>query len=155
MDYTKCKTKQCLTNEKQVNERNTIGQANIGDYQASLTNEERIASARKAGIASGASRRRARERRTFQEDLLVMLTQPVPPTIRKNNGIDGGTWQQAVLLGLLKTASKGNPKAIETLSGLIGEKPKEELVIETKEKDGFDQALEQLYGTTESNEQEE
>lgn len=130
---------------------------NINDYFATLSQEEatriRKENGSKGGKISGEKRR---ARKTFQEDLLAMLNQPIPPSIRKKEKIDGGTWQQAVLLGALKSASKGNTKGLEVISALIGEKPKEELVIETKEKDGFDQAIEQiLNGNSELNEQEE
>ena len=125
----------------------------IAEYNATLSREEAKAISRKGGIASGEKRR---ARKTFQEDLLAMLNQPIPPSIRKKEKIDGGTWQQAILIGALKSASKGNTKGLEVISALIGEKPKEELVIETKEKDGFDQAIEQiLNGNSELNEQEE
>ena len=125
----------------------------IADFIATLSREEAKEISRKGGLASAESRRR---RKTFQEDLISMLSQPIPPTIRKKHGIEGSTWQQAVLLGALKAASKGNTKGLEVISALIGEKPKEELVIETKEKDGFDQAIDQLLnGNAESIESEE
>ena len=126
---------------EQVVEKKPSMKGRIAEYNATLTREEAKEQSRRGGIASGKARR---ERKTFQEDLIAMLSQPVPPTIRKREKIDGGTWQQAILIGALKSASKGNTKGLEVISALIGEKPKEELVIETKEKDGFDQAIEQL-----------
>ncbi len=122
------------------------GQGRINDYFMSLTQDERTELAKKGGKASGKKRQ---ARKTLQEDLLFLLTQPIPKKDKEQFNINGKTWQDGVLYGALLSACKGNIRALETIVALIGEKPKEQLVITTQEQDGFIQALEQLLKTNE------
>ncbi len=128
-------------------EQNSIGQGQINKYFMSLTNEERIEIAKRGGKASAQKRKK---RKTLQEDLLALLSQPIPKAYKKQEMIEGNTWQDGILYGALKSACKGNVRALEVIIALIGEKPIEQLIIQSKEKDGFDQALEQLFDRTDN-----
>lgn len=74
------------------------------------TLEERREIAKRAGKASGESRRR---KKTLREELLAILS-------------DGDT-QNKVSLALVQQALLGNVKAFETLRDTIGQKPVEKI----------------------------
>ena len=74
--------------------------------QNTRTKEEQKEIARKGGIASGKARR---ERKTFKEELLLLL--------------ESGDNQSKVSVALLKKAMKGDTKAFEVIRDTIGEKP--------------------------------
>lgn len=72
------------------------------------TPNERRKNAQKAGIASGEARRK---RKTFKEQLLIML---------ETDGL-----QDDILNALTRQARRGNIKAFEVVRDTIGEKPVE------------------------------
>ena len=93
------------------------------------TPEQRRESARNAGIASGASRRK---RKTFRESLLTILSMPVddPETkeMLKALGLDD-TFQTAIDLAQIRKAQKGDTDAARMIRDTVGEKPREGLEI--------------------------
>lgn len=84
---------------------------------------------RKAGIASGVSRRK---RKTFRESLLTILAMPVddPETkeMLKALGLDD-TFQTAIDLAQIRKAQKGDTDAARMIRDTVGEKPREGLEI--------------------------
>lgn len=76
--------------------------------QNTRTKEEQREIARMGGIASGKSRR---ERKTFKEELLALLS--------------SGDTQEKISLAIIKKAANGDTKAFEVLRDTIGEKPVE------------------------------
>ena len=93
------------------------------------TADERRESARNAGVASGASRRK---RKTFRESLLTILSMPVddPDTYEalKKLGLDG-TFQSAIDLAQIRAAQKGDTDASRFVRDTVGEKPREGIEI--------------------------
>jgi len=93
------------------------------------TPDERREQTRKAGIASGESRRK---RKTFRESLLTILSMPVddPETYEalKKLGLDG-TFQSAIDLAQIRLAQKGDTDASRFVRDTVGEKPREGLEI--------------------------
>ena len=84
---------------------------------------------RKAGLASGESRRR---RKSFRESLLLILSMPADdPKVRamlEELGLDP-SFQTAVDLAQVKLAAKGDTDAARFIRDTIGEKPRDELEI--------------------------
>lgn len=76
------------------------------------TTEEAKAKGKRGGIASGKARR---ERKTFKEELIVLL--------------ETGQTQEKISLALIQEALSGNVKAFETIRDTIGEKPKDNLEV--------------------------
>lgn len=76
------------------------------------TPSERRENARKAGKASGEARRK---KKAFRESLLMLL---------ETENKDGKNYQDAVVVGLVKRAASGDPRAIELMLEIIGESPK-------------------------------
>ena len=93
------------------------------------TTEERRASATKAGIASGESRRR---KRTIAEVARAILDSPEmdPDTLAllQSIGLDG-TKRDTMTLAQIIRATKGDPDSFRLIRDTIGEKPREELEI--------------------------
>lgn len=75
------------------------------------TPSERRENARKAGKASGKARR---EKKAFKDALILLL---------ETENKDGKTYQDAVVVGLVKRSATGDPRAIELLLRIIGETP--------------------------------
>lgn len=75
------------------------------------TPSERRENARRAGVASGEARRK---KKAFKDALIALLE------IEKK---DGKTYQDAVVVGLVKRSATGDPRAIELLLRIIGETP--------------------------------
>lgn len=84
---------------------------------------------RKAGIASGESRRK---RKTFRESLLTILSMSVddPDMYEKLKalGLDP-TFQTAIDLAQIRQAQKGDTDASRFVRDTVGEKPRDELEI--------------------------
>lgn len=77
------------------------------------TPSERRANAKKAGLASGAARRR---RKTFKELLDIALQKE----------LDGeGTYGEAVVASMIEAALAGDVKAFVAIRDTVGEKPVE------------------------------
>lgn len=79
------------------------------ELNARKTPEERIESARKAGIASGQARR---EKATMKKTLEMLLNE-------KNN--KGKTYRELTTLGLIKGAVDGKAENYKTIVQLLGE----------------------------------
>lgn len=77
------------------------------------TPEERKALAKKAGIASGAARRR---KRTFKEEFIAFL--------------ENGDTQEKITLAQIQKALEGDTRAFETIRDTIGEKPVDKIEAE-------------------------
>lgn len=93
------------------------------------TPEERRENARKAGIASGEARRRAK---SFQEAAQIILNQLVDRKDKNGNVIDKITGYEAILLGQLDEAiRKHNTKAAKFIADVAAPKR-----IELTGKDG-------------------
>lgn len=81
------------------------------------TPKQRSELARKAGKASGESRRRAK---TFREAAQAALQ--VEQDFKMPNGETlRGTARDGVVLGMLQAAQRGNPKAAKWLADILGE----------------------------------
>ena len=85
---------------------------------ANKTREQRIKDASNAGNKSGEVRR---AKRTLRQELELLLE-----LVDKK----GKTNQEKMSVGLLKKAMKGNVKAFEMIRDTIGQKPKEEVIVE-------------------------
>lgn len=86
---------------------------NIEQYNDSLTSEERIENARRAGVASGEARR---SRRSLREELELIL--------------ESGDNQHDIATALVAKAKEGNTKAFEIIRDTLGEKPANELKLQ-------------------------
>lgn len=92
------------------------GQENLVDLRDRTTEEQREI-ARKGGKASGEARRK---RKTFKEELLLLLEQ--------------GDTQEKISLAILQKAMQGDIKAYESIRDTVGEKPKENIDLAVKKK---------------------
>ena len=93
------------------------------------TPDERRESAVNAGIASGKSRR---NRKTFRESLLTILSMPVddPELLDKLKALGlEPTFQTAIDLAQIRQAQKGDTDASRFVRDTVGEKPRDELEI--------------------------
>lgn len=81
------------------------------------TPSERRENARKAGKASGESRRK---KKAFKDALILLLSENVKD---KEGNPTGKTYQDAVISGLVKRSATGDPRAIDLLLRIIGETP--------------------------------
>lgn len=83
--------------------------------------------AKKIGSLGGkASARKAKERKTIRETLLILL---------ETKGKDGKTMRESVSMALMMKALSGNVEAIKTLRDSIGESPTAKIeVSETQPK---------------------
>lgn len=92
--------------DKKIKTRNGGGTGKIGDYMATLSEEERKAVCRKGGIASGAKRK---ARKTLGETLTAILST--------------GNNQDNLCNALFNQALSGDVKAFNSLRDTIGEMP--------------------------------
>ena len=67
------------------------------------------------------------ERRTFREGLLLLLNEP----ITKDGKPTGKVTQDAIIAGLVKRAINGDPRTFELIRDTIGEKPIQEVAVNT------------------------
>ena len=97
----------------------------IEAYNATRTQEERREGARQAGLASGASRRRAK---SMREAALALLSakEPDPQTRRRlaELGLDE-TIQDGLLLAMRESAKGGSVEAFKALRDTSGQAPKD------------------------------
>lgn len=68
------------------------------------------------------------ERRTFREGLLILLEAPIKD---KEGNASGKTTQDAIIAGLVKRAISGDTRAFEMIRDTIGEKPVEQVNLNT------------------------
>lgn len=100
---------------------------------ASKTPEERKQAAAKAGRRSGEVKRQRKVLKELFESLLkTSITDEAMKKELKDNGFKDEEQNYNTLLGvsMLTEAIKGNTKAFELIRDTIGEKPKEEVVVE-------------------------
>lgn len=87
--------------------------ANVKNLKPVQSKDEARKKGRAGGIASGKARR---ERKTLKEELLTLLKT--------------GDNQKKISIALLARALDGSTKAFEVIRDTIGEKPKDEIVVE-------------------------
>ena len=106
----------------------------IEDYPNLIPNSQRTPAelreqTRKAGIASGISRRK---RKTFAEGLKQLLAmEEDDPKVRDlllSLGLDG-TYQDSINLAQLRQAKKGDVDSFRVIRDTIGEKPRDEIEV--------------------------
>ena len=100
---------------------------------ASKTPEERKQAAAKAGRRSGEVKRQRKVLKELFESLLkTSITDEAMKKELKDNGFKDEEQNYNTLLGvsMLTEAIKGNTKAFELIRDTIGEKPKEEVIVE-------------------------
>lgn len=100
---------------------------------ASKTPEERKQAAAKAGRRSGEVKRQRKVLKELFESLLkTSITDEAMKKELKDNGFKDEEQNYNTLLGvsMLNEAMKGNTKAFELIRDTIGEKPKEEVIVE-------------------------
>ena len=103
------------------NEKNLMP---IQEVNSNRTREQHSEDSRKAGIASGVSRRR---KRSLKEAADLFLSMPVTDTRTFNKmakagiDVDDADYQMAVIVGLTMQAAKGDAKAAKALFDLLGE----------------------------------
>lgn len=85
-----------------------------------LSTEKAREIGRKGGIASGKAKRK---RKTFKEELLLLLSQ--------------GDTQEKVSLAVLQKAINGDTKAFEVIRDTVGEKPTDKQEVKIVETDWF------------------
>ena len=103
----------------------------------SLTHEQAVKNGRKGGKASADKRA---ERKTFREGLLLLLNEP----ILKDGKPSGKITQDAIIAGLVKRAISGDTRAFEMIRNTIGEKPVQEVAVNTGNFDALDAAFKGL-----------
>ena len=103
-----------------------MGSQNIGDYLASLSSEERIENARRAGVASGEARRRRRSHREALQELLRLdVDDPAKADALVKLGLDP-TFLNAIGLATIGKAADGDVEAARFVRDTVGEKPTEQ-----------------------------
>lgn len=81
----------------------------------------------KGGKASG---KKKQERKIFREAILAVLAEP----LKDKNGNEhpsGMNVQEAMIRGVIGRAIKGDPRALEVIRDTIGEKPIQEVAVNT------------------------
>lgn len=109
---------------------------NLIHFTSAQNREEAVKNGKKGGIASGQARR---ERKTFREGLLYLLSTPCEDR-------PGSTQQDAILASLIQKALTGDVRAIETIRDTIGEKPVEKVANVTPDPDVVASVERALFG---------
>ena len=78
------------------------------------------------------------ERRTFREGLLLLLNEPLKD---KSGNTTDKTTQDAIIAGLVKRAINGDTRAFEMIRDTIGEKPVQEVAVNTGDFSALDEAF--------------
>lgn len=78
------------------------------------------------------------ERRTFREGLLLLLNEPLKD---KGGNVTDKTTQDAIIAGLVKRAINGDTRAFEMIRDTIGEKPIQEVAVNTGDFSALDEAF--------------
>lgn len=86
------------------------------------------------------SAKNRQERKTFREGLLLLLNEP----IIKDGKPSGKITQDAIIAGLVKRAISGDTRAFEMIRDTIGEKPVQEVAVNTGNFDALDAAFKGL-----------
>lgn len=84
---------------------------NLKPFTSNQSREEAVKNGQKGGKASGDSKRK---KKAFKNALIALL---------ETENKDGKTYQDAVVVGLVRRSATGDPRAIELLLRIIGETP--------------------------------
>ena len=121
----------------------------IDEVNARRTPEQHSADSRKAGIASGVSRRR---KRALREAADMYLSLPVADKrsfnrlLRAGVDEDDADNQMLVIAGLVAKAAKGDAKAARLIFDLIGEGDASETHFDEREDDPITRSLNEEFG---------
>ena len=116
------------------------------------TTEEAVARGRNGGIASGKARREnAEKKKTIACALELILNAKIPDAMAKKmqaqTGVSELDYRTALAYSVISTAiKKGDANALRTIADYTGEKPADNLNINTDENSKFADILEQLGG---------
>ena len=116
------------------------------------TTEEAVARGRRGGIASGKARREnAEQKKTIAQALELILNAKIPDAMAKKmqaqTGVSELDYRTALAYSVISTAiKKGDANALRTIADYTGEKPADNLNINTDENSKFADILEQLGG---------
>lgn len=113
---------------------------NLIPFQTGRSREEAERAGRKGGIKSGEVRRAKKSMRQMMEMMLhdVALPEGWRQELR-NQGISEDDWNHKaiVTIKLIQKAEEGDVQAYNAICAMIGEKPKEEIAVDTKIEIGF------------------
>lgn len=118
------------------------------------TTEEAVKRGRKGGLKSGEVRREnAEKKKTIACALELILNAKIPDAMAKKmqsqTGISELDYRTALAYSVISTAiKKGDANALKTIADYTGEKPADNLNINTDENSKFADILEQLGGDT-------
>ena len=121
---------------------------------AERTKEEQKRIATKGGIASGKARREKKEhKKTIACALELILNAKIPDSMAKKmqaqTGVSEIDYRTALAYSVISTAiKKGDANALRTIADYTGEKPADNLNINTDENSKFADILEQLGGSS-------
>ena len=116
------------------------------------TTEEAVARGRKGGLKSGEVRREnAEKKKTIACALELILNAKIPDAMAKKmqaqTGVSELDYRTALAYSVISTAiKKGDANALKTIADYTGEKPADNLNINTDENSKFADILEQLGG---------
>lgn len=131
-----------------ANEKNLVSLAD-------RTKEEQREIARKGGIASQKAQAEKREqKKTIAQALELILNAKIPDAMAKKmqaqTGVSELDYRTALAYSVISTAiKKGDANALRTIADYTGEKPADNLNINTEENSKFADILEQLGGSNE------
>ena len=123
---------------------------------AARTKEEQQKIATKGGIASGKARREKKEKKkTIACALELILNAKIPDAMAKKmqaqTGVSELDYRTALAYSVISTAiKKGDANALRTIADYTGEKPADNLNINTEENSKFADILEQLGGASDN-----
>jgi hypothetical protein len=104
-----------------------------------FTSEQSREAAKKNGSKGGkATAQKNKERKTFREGLLLLLNEPLKD---KSGVVTDKTTQDAVIAGLVKRAISGDVRAAEFIRDTIGEKPIQEVAVNSGDFSALDEAF--------------
>lgn len=94
-----------------------------------------VEAGRKGGKASAAKRA---ERKTFRDGLLLLLNEPLKDKVGNETG---KVTQDAIIASIVKRAAGGDLRAFEIIRDTIGEKPVQEVAVNTGDFSALDEAF--------------
>ena len=131
------------------------GTGNIENLRTPSTEEARIIG-RKGGIASQKAQREKKEqKKTIACALELILNAKIPDAMAKKmqaqTGVSELDYRTALAYSVISTAiKKGDANALRTIADYTGEKPADNLNINTEENSKFADILEQLGGASDN-----
>ena len=120
------------------------------------TSEEARKNGRKGGIASQKAQRKKKEqKKTIACALELILNAKIPDAMAKKmqaqTGVSELDYRTALAYSVISTAiKKGDANALRTIADYTGEKPADNLNINTEENSKFADILEQLGGASDN-----